>query len=789
MELTAHIRDSDGVMQSVAEHSQNVSKLCGQYLSSVGLSNVGTLIGLLHDAGKLSKTFDDYINKRNDLSRGSIDHSYAGAKYLCELCTAYDERAKLAITSMAHTIVSHHGLHDWADENGKDYFDARTGKSENYTEIQHNLTEIISRYNVDFLLKASISEWNDAAAKAVKISEKSEQCRVELAFYIGMLERLMQSALIDADRTDTADFMSAYTVHRDLHDNQLWSIMDDRMDEKLAQFTGTDIITKTRHEISDSCAAFSQHKVGACRLIVPTGGSKTLSSLRFAIKQCKKYNMQHIFYIAPFMSILEQNSEVLKEIAGAENFLEHHSNIVSELNDASELEQYQLLTENWDVSVIATTMVQFFNALFSNKTSCVRRFHRLKNSVIIIDEVQSVPIRCTDLFTLAVNFLTRICGSCVVLCSATQPSFESNTHKLLLDEQSDMVKEYNKYFEPLRRTNVIPKLSKFGYDNNEAADLCCDKFYESFGDGNSGNLLVILNTKKQARSLFELLLQKLEGKAEVIHLSSNMCPAHRRKVIKRLKELLISHRSVICVTTQLIEAGVDISFKCVVRALAGLDNAAQAAGRCNRSGEQPGLCPVYLINLKEEALGNLEQIKTAQSISRSIIDNEKEQIDILSVYTQKLYSQEMFRLYSDKLSYNVFVTTSGTKLQTNILQLLSTNKLFAENGSYISQAFKTAGELFNVIDKDTSTVITAFDDEADKLICKLKNAHSPAQAAQILRKLQKYCVEIYAQTKRELENNGALKAIQNSVYILRKDFYDEHLGVVTENSSNELILF
>ncbi|ADU21654.1 CRISPR-associated helicase/endonuclease Cas3 [Ruminococcus albus] len=780
---TAHIRENDKVIQTVSEHSQNTALLAERFLTSSNIGSVGYLCGLLHDAGKLLKDFDDYINKRNKMTRGSIDHAYAGAKYLISI--ASKDKANIAAISMAHTIVSHHGIHDWIDNDNYDYFSKRISYDKGYDEILNNLNEIIGDININDLFEKATKEWFDVAKMIRGFSKTKEEKEEKIDntkfyFYLGMLERLIQSALIDADRTDTADFMSGVESAEETDTSLLWEQMDSRMNEKLKSFENkTDAISLQRRSISDRCAAFADHKVGVCRLIVPTGGGKTLSSLRFAIKQCKNYGMKKIFYIAPFMSILEQNSDIIGELSGEEDFLEHHSNIISDIDNENELEKYLLYSERWTKPVIATTMVQFLNTLFSAKTSSVRRMHCLCNSVIIIDEVQSVPLKCTHLFSLAVNFLTKICGCSVVLCSATQPTFERNEHSLMRDERADMIENYAEDFEVFKRTEMIPAMQKYGYDIEEATLLCEQKFEEN------GNLLLIVNTKKQAREMYTRLKDKLGEKAHIIHLSTNMCPAHRKESIDDLKEKLEHGVPVVCVTTQLIEAGVDISFSCVVRALAGLDNAAQAAGRCNRNGEKGRICPVYLINFKNEPLGNLTEIKTAQDISQHVIRNN-ENADLLSVDIQSSYFEQLFSQNKEKLDY----PANGTTL----LELLSTNKGKAEahdlKPDMLLQAFKTAGNIFEVIDSHTENVIVPYNDEAESFISRLNDDLTPQEAAEILRKAQKYTVSVYMGTKKALEEKGAIHITKNNnIIVLDKRFYNSEFGITTEGAERETLMY
>lgn len=771
MSFTAHKRESDGVVQTVSEHCNNTAILAESYLVDLDLGKAGRIIGLLHDAGKLTSEFDDYINGISNAARGSIDHSYAGAKYLYDM--AEDDRTEIAGIGLAHTIISHHGLHDWVDNDCRDYFKIRTSKKEGYDQVLNNLYEIIGDNDLDKLFSAAAEEWL-AAANRIKPKDK-----IEFTYYIGMLERLLLSALIDADRTDTSDFMSnAETLHS-TDNSKLWYSMNNRMDELLENFANeTGSIPIQRRSISDRCAEFAKHQVGVCKLIVPTGGGKTLSSMRFAIKQCMNFGKKRIFYIAPFMSILEQNSEIIEALAGKENFLEHHSNLVAEFDDENEYNAYQLCAERWESPVIATTMVQFLNTLFSGKTSSVRRMHRLSNAVIIIDEVQSVPLKCTHLFSLAVNFLAKVCKSTIVLCSATQPTFEKNKYKIQFDESSEMIGDNNIDFKIFHRTDIIPMLKTYGYDFEEAAEFCKNKFEEN------NDLLLIVNTKAQALQMYKLMKEQMSDSAFIIHLSTNMCPLHRKKRINTLRRLLRRKLPVICITTQLIEAGVDISFSCVVRAMAGLDNAAQAAGRCNRSGEKKRICPVYIINFKNEKLGGLIEIKAAQRITRNIINSSEK--DLLSPKMLNEYYQQLFSDCSESLDYTV-----GDNV--TLLELLSLNKnrweIHKETNWELAQAFRTAGKLFEVIDRNTEAVLVPYDKKAENLIASLNNALTPNEAASLIRKAQKYTVSIYAGTKKALIENGAIYEAYNGIIILDKRFYNSEYGITAEGSQREVLMF
>lgn len=790
MEYIAHIRGSDNKIQTVYEHCLGVADLAMKYTQKLGISSISKLQAVLHDAGKLTSDFNNYILGKSKFKRGDIDHSFAGAKYICEIADINeDKNIHNASRFIARTIISHHGLHDWVNEDGDDCFLIRISKNDRYEEIKRNLTNLFNESELFDLLNKASDEYAVIRHKIKELCDTYENGkRAEIfAFYLGMLERFMQSVIIDADRTDTCGFFSGRNVEEDYDSAHLWGIMHDKMEEKLKGFESeTDKISLRRKSISSRCAEFANHRVGACRLIVPTGGGKTLSSLRFAIEYCKNYDMDKIIYVAPFMSILEQNSDEIQSIAGDDYFLEHHSNILQEIDGKEELEEYELRSEKWDSPVIATTMVQFFNSLFLDKNSSVRRMHRLSNAVIIIDEVQSVPLKCVNLFNLAVNFLTKICKSTVVLCSATQPVFENGEYPLMLDEKRSMTGDYSKDFDIFKRTEIIPCLKKEGYTYEDSAEFCFKKFLEN------GNLLVVVNTKASAKTLYELIKAKNEScqnlqKAEIVHLSTNLCPQHRREIICRIKKLLKEKKRIICITTQLIEAGVDISFSGVVRSLAGMDNAAQAAGRCNRNGEVNRVCPVYIIDIRDERLSNMEDVKSAQSISRLIINNENT-TDLLAVDTMSRYFEKLYKDNKSILSYNF----KESEISDTILNLLSLNSLRKStnnrNNRFCSQAFKTAGENFKFINKATETIIVPYNEEAKELILDLNSDITPLEAVDLMRKAQKYTVGIYENLKKKISESGGIIQLRCGAVALNSEFYDDIIGVTAEGKKKEVLM-
>lgn len=788
MEFLAHLKP-DSAVQTVEAHCCETAGLAAQYGEKTGLRQTAALAAYLHDIGKLTADFNTYIRNPGSFRRGELDHSFVGAKYLHAAAGhGTDKTARL----IGRVILSHHGLHDWVNADAADTYQQRIGKTERYAEILRNLEAADWIPPVQQALEQAAAEVMPIRAVLRKLAEDAEIPKEAFACYLGMLERLLQSVLIDADRTNTADFMSG--TQTEIHPDtvRLWQEMQQRMQAKLDSFAQkTDPISLQRRSISDRCAAFARNDVRICKLIVPTGGGKTLSSLRFAIAYANRHPIDRIFYIAPFMSILEQNSDVIRQIAGEAAFLEHHSDMLAEISEQDErLQEYELRTEKWDAPVIATTMVQFLNALFSGKSGDVRRMHRLSRAVILIDEVQSVPLKCVYLFNLAMNFFSQICGSTVILCSATQPPFDLlKAFPLKLDAVSSMTGDTAADFAAFRRTKLIWQEKKGGYSYDEAAAFCTEQFRLH------GSLLTVVNTKAAAKELYQRM--KDTPGAAVYHLSTNMCPQHRRTQIAAMKQALAAHEPVICVTTQLIEAGVDISFGCVVRSLAGMDNAAQAAGRCNRSGEYQRECPVFILKLWEESLGSLSEIKEAQAISAEMLSAQAEadflSVPVMSDYFGKLYRSAQNRNHRDLLRYALPNPTDR-----DLLNLLSHNSERI-NGNrnphlqFCGQAFRTAGRLFQVIDSDTTNVIVPYNEEAEELILRLGSEDNPAEAVKLLRKAQKYAVSLYAGAKQKLDGEAAITSLacgrsgRCTVQILDKRFYHPDFGVTTEGSVHEVL--
>ena len=322
--------------------------------------------------------------------------------------------------------------------------------------------------------------------------------------------------------------------------------------------------------------------------------------MRYVVHYAKRFEKSRIIYVAPFNSILEQNAAVFRRFLPDDTeILEHYGDVIDDDT------RFRYYAENWSAPVIATSMVQFFNTLFLGKISSVRRMRGLLHAVIIIDEVQSVPVECVTLFDLAVNFLAEICGCTVVLCSATQPTLsEEIKHPLLLSAKDELVENRLAYTEAFG-----------GYTYAQTADFAMEKAEAA------KSVLLIVNTKEAAKTIYALLKERLPKDVTIVHLSTQMCPSHRKSVLAALKKHLDKGDRTVCVSTQLIEAGVDISFETVIRSLAGLDSIIQSAGRCNRNRET-ALGQVYVIRIADENISRIQAIKTGAAIDATTCNFE-----------------------------------------------------------------------------------------------------------------------------------------------------------------------
>ena len=388
----------------------------------------------------------------------------------------------------------------------------------------------------------------------------------------------------------------------------VWAARLAYLEEKLQGKPHNGEIDNARQKISETCGAFAEKASGIYRLNVPTGGGKTLSSLRYALAHAKQFGKKRLIFTSPLLSILEQNAKEIRKFVGDDRLiLEHHSNVVQTDTSQDALDECELLVQSWNAPIILTTLVQLLNTLFDGKTTSIRRFQALCDSVIVIDEVQTVPTKLLSLFNLAIQFLSEQCRATVVLCSATQPCVERAEHPLRRAPE-EIVPYDEALWATFRRTEL--QLAG-GRRLDELPEMICTLMETT------DSLLAVCNKKSEAAYLLE---HTRSAEYRSFHLSAAMCMQHRRDVLDEVQAALGRKEKVLCIATQVMEAGVDISFGAVLRLAAGMDSIMQAAGRCNRDRESETPRPVYVVNCTDENLGMLRDIRRGKDATLALTE-------------------------------------------------------------------------------------------------------------------------------------------------------------------------
>lgn len=811
----AHQRESDKTEQSLEEHLSNVALLAKKNAAKIGLDIHGELIGLLHDLGKYSQQFQNYLNSaigkvNPDVDdyidakamKGKVDHSTAGAQLIWQTLSTKGQIERVVAQVLSLCIASHHsGLIDNLTANnkslGNDTFSKRMQKADKKTHLLEVTSKMDASIEERYKQLINDSKLISHFQQVVKnIIEKQKQYPHLIAFHAGMLIRFLFSCLIDADRQDSADFENP-SVAKQRQNNvyEMFSILRNRLENRIAGFTINSNINKVRHQISNECLQAAERKQGIFTLSVPTGGGKTLASLRFALRHAEKYKLDRIIYIVPFTSIIDQNAQDARKTLlddTGDIVLEHHSN----LSPDKQTYRNKILSENWDAPIIYTTSVQFLETLFASGTRSARRMHQLANSVIIFDEIQTLPINCTHLFCNAVSFLVEQCKSSVVLCTATQPLLNQISPQkghLPFNDEHEIVSNIQKLFTELKRVEVLDKTKAGGWSFEAIANLVITEVKES------KSCLVIVNTKKAAKKLYKLCK---ESNYSIMHLSTNMCPAHRKKVLHELREILNTDKFIICISTQLIEAGVDVDFGSVIRFTAGLDSIAQAAGRCNRNGKR-ARGKVYIINPTHENLDKLPSLKIGKKNTERILNEyasnpESFDHDLIGIKAMKQYFQYYFFDRKEEMDYPLTVKDIG--YDDKLLNLLAQNtnaikeyqrKNAADPSIYFRQAFMSAAKAFKTIDAPTEGIVVPYGKEGKELINKLCAVSDLKQQKQLLHEAQQYTVNVYPYLLDSLKRSKAIHLAQSDlmeVLYLRDEYYDNEFGLSDEPTGNMEIL-
>ena len=814
----AHVRKADGQPQSLQTHLIETAEIAKLLAAKLDLDQAGELLGLMHDFGKYSQDFQEYIKSVTGINPDAddyvlpngkkIDHSTAGTQWVYRELRKFGAAqgiGELFGQMLGLCIASHHGegLIDCLDDEGNAVWKKRFEKDDELTHlaeceqnadeaVQQKARELVGENLIRSLLKAVKPILSDPASND-KIKE----------FYLGCLTRFLFSCLIDADRINSSDFeREAQKEVRRLTEKPDWQSAIDKLEAKLAGFENRLVeeikpIDEIRRKISDDCLKRAADSQGIYTLTVPTGGGKTLASLRYALHHAQKHHLDRIIYIIPYTSIIDQNAQAVREILGEDWVLEHHSNLEPEKQSS----QDKLLSENWDKPIVFTTMVQFLDAWFGGGTRGARHIHPMTNAVLIFDEIQTLLVKCVHLFCNVLNWLTTFGKSTAVLCTATQPLLGESGLQNFPEGKRESIAARGLLKQPAhaeimgtdeQREELYKKLSRVeirfneksgGWNVDEAGAFLLEQFQTT------QSCLFIVNTKKWAQELYQYCKGQNVPPETLFHLSTHQCAAHRKAIFDTIKARLKNKEPVICISTQLIEAGVDISMACVIRALGGLDSIAQAAGRCNRHGEKEGKGQVWVLNLQEQDFTRiLPDIQAGKNHAERVFRDFAGQ-DILQPEAMKRYFEYYFYQRNDEMSYSVKNSATGS-----LLDWLSDNALnpYGEKNNkrskplpLLMQSFKSAGRAFQAIDAPTHAVIVPYGEGAE-LIAKLCGEWDPKEMYDAKKKAQRYSVNVFPNVWDKLQKENALhETIEGSgIYYLKERYYNDEFGLSLDETSD-----
>lgn len=705
--LYAHTPIADGDWHLLEQHLKSVAEQTEEFTSKFGANHLGYIIGLLHDAGKASDLFQDYlISAHNAAIQGSkapprsVDHKLAGVKLASEIWQP-----------IGFCLLGHHGgLPDLTS------IKARLEQSANRDDV----AQAIERF------KTICPNLDKQSISVPKHVENPLTCE--------FLIRMLFSALVDADYLDTECHWDkqSFSIRQSSYDLQnLWNIFDREQTRMMKESPETPI-NSIRQEIYKACLDAAERQRGVYKLAVPTGGGKTRSGMAFALKHAMHNKMERIIVAIPYTSIIDQNAQVYRSIFGEANVLEHHSAV--EFKDTEEYSEadlkMRLATENWDAPIIVTTTVQLFESLFARKPSRCRKLHNIANSVLILDEVQTLPTELLEAIIDVLKELVANYGVTVVLSTATQPAFSGNSPYLsgFTPEPLDIVPNPAHYFDALKRV-------EYEIDHEPCS---WEKVSELIQQ--TDQVLCIVNSRKDAITLFDMV-----NDPQALHLSTLMCPAHRKQVLSEIKNRLDAGKPCKLISTQVVEAGVDLDFPVVFRAVAPLDRIVQAAGRCNREGRL-SLGKVVVFQPKDEHKP-LGTYRTAMAEARRILHTQN----------PNLHDPVIFEHYFQSLWQNC-------NLDAYDIQQLRKRLDYPE-----------VDERFRMIRNATVPVVVRYGEPGpDELIAKLRAGNHASKDD--WRKIQQYTVGIYQHELRQFLTEGLVEPIIEGLYKWVGS-YDELRGI------------
>ena len=729
--------------QTLQSHSVNVGEMASEFAQVFGAQEIACQTGQLHDLGKYSEAFNHRLH-----GGPSVDHATAGAKI------AVERWGNVLGKLMAFCIAGHHaGLANGSGEGDN----RRTLKQRLALQFGEDIPALDNLWQQEIKLPQNLS--------APPLKADAHHPFFSYAFFT----RMLYSCLVDADYLDTEAFylnLENNAVERggypDLNAlqrnfNQFINYFRRRIAQAPEQTEAEKrnaALNRLRSEILDHAVEQAAQPQGLFTLTVPTGGGKTFTSMAFALEHAKRHGMRRVIYVIPFTSIIEQNAAEFRKAfgeLGEQAVLEHHSTFDDgKLQNEATKDKLRLASENWDAPIVVTTAVQFFESLFADRSSRCRKLHNIAGSVIILDEAQMLPLNLLLPIMQAIKELAQNYRCSVVMCTATQPAVqaENGFYRGFVNVR-EIAPKPTALFDKLRRTTV----QHIGKQTD--ADLLAKL-------GEHPQMLVIVNNRRHARSLYDQA-KHLEG---TFHLTTLMCAKHRSQKLDEIRGRLKSGEPCRVIATSLIEAGVDVDFPLVMRAEAGLDSVAQAAGRCNREGKRPSENSFVWIFTPEEQWKAPPELAAQAAVMRLTADSFSD--DLLSTQAVASYFAELYQLKGSELDNKKIL------------------KMHNDTGQSLDFPFQTIADKFRMIESHMQPLIIPFDVEAESLISSL---HHADHTGGLLRKLQPYTVQIPEKALAALYKAGRIEPINEKNFgkqfytLIGLDLYDDVAGLSWEDTA------
>ena len=728
--------------QTLQSHSVNVGEMAAEFARVFGAQEIACQTGQLHDLGKYSEPFNRRLH-----GGPSVDHATAGAKI------AVERWGNVIGKLMAFCIAGHHaGL-----ANG-------SGEGDNRRTLKQRLA---LQFGAD--IPALDNLWQQEIKLPQNLSAPPLKADAHHPFFsYAFFTRMLYSCLVDADYLDTEAFylnLENKGVERggypDLNAlqhnfNQFINAFRRHIAQAPAQTEAEKrnaALNRLRSEILDHAVEQAAQPQGLFTLTVPTGGGKTFTSMAFALEHAKQHGMRRVIYVIPFTSIIEQNAAEFRKAfgeLGEQAVLEHHSTFNDgKLQNEVTKDKLRLASENWDAPIVVTTAVQFFESLFADRSSRCRKLHNIAGSVIILDEAQMLPLNLLLPIMQAIKELAQNYRCSVVMCTATQPAVQAeNGFYRGFENVREIAPKPTALFDKLRRTTV----QHIGTQTD--ADLLA-KLAEH------PQMLVIVNNRRHARSLYDQA-KHLDG---TFHLTTLMCAKHRSQKLDEIRGRLKSGEPCRVIATSLIEAGVDVDFPLVMRAEAGLDSVAQAAGRCNREGKRPSENSFVWIFTPEKQWKAPPELAAQAAVMSLTTDSFSD--DLLSTQAVAAYFAELYQLKGSELDNKKIL------------------KMHNDTGQSLDFPFQTIADKFRMIESHMQPLIIPFDVDAENLISSL---HHADHIGGLLRKLQPYTVQIPEKALAALYKAGRIEPINEKNFgkqfytLIGLDLYDEVAGLSWEDT-------